>query len=76
MAKVLGPLFSLKATGTLGKTLTFQGRAGTTAVFAHKSPYDPKSIGQLAVREYITLGVYYWRHMGSVYQTIWNQFVG
>ena len=75
MAKVLGPLFSLKAVGTLAKTLVFQGRAGVTAVFAKKNPYDPKSISQLNVREYISLGVSYWHSMGSTYQTQWNNFV-
>jgi hypothetical protein len=66
---------SLKGTGTFAKTLTYQGRAGSTAVFLRKSPYDPKSPGQLAIRQYVTQGVYYWRSMGGAYQTLWNNFV-
>jgi hypothetical protein len=75
MGKVQGPLFSLQATGTIGKTLTFQKRAGTTAVFTPVSPYDPKSISQLKIRSYLTLGVSYWRSMLNTYKTAWNTFV-
>jgi hypothetical protein len=75
MAKVQGPLFSLKATGTLAKTLVFQSRSGSTAVFMPKTPYNPRSGGQCAIREYIRLGVYYWRTMGVTYRTQWNNFV-
>ena len=75
MAKVQGPLFSLKATGTFGKTLTYQGRSGSTAVFLPKSPYDPKSVQQLNIRAYVSLGVNYWRGMGLPYQSQWNNFV-
>lgn len=75
MAKVQGPLFSLRATGTLAGTLVFQGRAGSTAVFPRKSPYDPKSEGQLMIRDYISRGVYYWQHIGATYQAVWNEFI-
>jgi len=75
MAKVQGPLMSLKATGTFGKTLTYQGRAGSTAVFLPKTPYDPKSVAQVAHREYVKRGIYYWHTMGALYQTLWNNFV-
>lgn len=75
MSKVTGPFFSLAAAGTFGKTLTYQGRKGTTAVFLPVTPYDPKSIGQLAIREYITRGVFYWRTMGAPYQELWRKFV-
>ena len=75
MAKVQGPLFSLKATGTFGKTLTYQGRGSNTAVFLPRTPYDPKSISQKAIREYITRGVEYWQNMSIPYHTLWNSFV-
>lgn len=75
MAQVRGPLFSLNAAGTFGGTLTFQGRAGTTAVFLPKSPYDPKSTAQLAHREYIKQGIGYWKGLPAPYRALWNAFV-
>lgn len=75
MAKVQGPLFSLKAAGTFAKTLTFQGRAGTTAVFIPKTPYDTKTVTQLGIRAYIKSGVSYWQGLSPAYQTQWNNFV-
>lgn len=75
MAKTHGPLMSLSAHGTFGKTLTFQRRAGTHAVFLPKSPYDPKSERQLAIRDYIANGVSYWQNLGSAYQALWGGFV-
>lgn len=75
MAKTQGPLFSLSAHGTFGKSLTFQRRAGTHAVFLPKTPYDPKSERQLSIRDYIKAGVDYWHDIGAVYQAEWNSFV-
>ncbi len=65
----------MTARGTLGKTLTFQGRRGSTAVFPRTVPYDPKSPAQLGIREYTRKGVYYWQGLGAVYQALWNAFV-
>lgn len=75
MAKVQGPLLSLSASGTLGRTLTYQGRPSGTAVFLPKTPYDPKSGGQLGIREYISLGINYWHQMSTAYIAAWNAFV-
>jgi hypothetical protein len=75
MAKVKGPLFSLEAHGQFGKTIIYQGSPSGTRVFCHFVPYDPKSAGQLAIREYIRKGVYYWQHMSAPYKAEWNDFV-
>jgi len=75
MAKVQGPLFSLSAKGTVAGTLTYQGRAGTTAVFIPKSPYDPKSNAQLNHREYIKQGVSYWHSLPAPYKAMWEALV-
>ena len=75
MAKVKGPLMSLDARGTFGKTLTFQGRPSGTAVFLPKTPYDPHSLTQLSIREYIRLGVSYWHGLSVDYIADWNNFV-
>lgn len=75
MAKVHGPLFSLKATGTFGRTLTFQTRAGSTAVFLPVSPYDPQTAKQLAIRAYMAQGVSYWQSLSAPYKALWNAFI-
>jgi hypothetical protein len=75
MAKVQGPLFSLRGSGTLGRTITFQGRAGSTCVFRRTVPYDVKSVSQRAIREYIRAGIWYWHNMGAPYRALWNAFV-
>ncbi len=75
MAKVKGPLFSLAAHGQFGRTIIYQGSPSGTRVFPHFSPYDPKSVTQLAIREYVRRGVYYWRSMGVTYQALWNAFI-
>ena len=75
MAKVQGPMLSLKAEGTFGKTITFQGRKGSTAAFLRKVPYDPKNATQQNIRGYMTLAVDYWQKLSPVYQSQWNDFV-
>ena len=75
MAKVQGPMLSLKAEGTFGKTITFQGRKGSTAAFLRKVPYDPKNITQQNIRSYITKAVDYWQKLPAEYVSKWNNFV-
>jgi len=75
MAKLQGPLFSLTAKGTLGKTITYQGRPSGTAAFLRTIPYDQKTVTQRNIREYVSRGVFYWQNLGLPYQTLWNKFV-
>jgi hypothetical protein len=75
MASVQGPLLSLKATGTFGKTITYQGRGSNTAAFVPVTPYDPKSVSQLGIRDYISKGIYYYHKLTPAYITAWNAFV-
>lgn len=75
MAKVTGPLFSLKASGTLGKTLTFQERISTTVVYSRTVPYDTKVAKQMSIRGYVTEAVSNWKKLPPEYITLWNKFV-
>jgi len=75
MAIVKGPLLSLSASGTFGKTLVYQGRKSGTAVFLPKTPYDPKSSAQLGVRQYVSLGIYYWHQLSPANIASWNNYV-
>ena len=75
MAKLTGPILSLKATGTIGGTITYQGRKGTTAAYLKTISYDPKTITQQNIRAYTTKAVDYWHKMPSEYVTAWNNFI-
>jgi hypothetical protein len=75
MAKVKGPLFSLDAHGTLGRTIIYQRSPSGVRVFPHFVPYDPKTAAQLNIRQYIRLGVYYWHSLPAEYVQQWNNFV-
>ena len=50
MAKVTGPLFSMSASGTLGKALVFAGWKGVNYVREHVIPLNPQSANQGDVR--------------------------
>ena len=57
MAKVIGPLMSVSASMTVGKTLVFQaGRGGTNIVRMYKKPANPQTLLQLAQRQKMAAG--------------------
>ena len=57
MAKVIGPLMSVSASMTLGKTLVFQaGRNSTNIVRMYKIPANPRTLLQLAQRQKMAAG--------------------
>ena len=75
MSKVLGPLFSLSASKTLGKTITYQSTKSGHKVYKRTIPYDPKSAGQYAMRVYMGQARKAWRGLSAVYQKAWNDFI-
>jgi len=75
MPKVIGPLFSLGARKTIGRTLTFQRRPSGHAVFIRTTPYDPKSTSQLSHREIVSDAVYHWRQLTDEQKQQWEDFV-
>lgn len=54
MAKLKGPLFSLGASGAIGKTLVFFGWKGLDVVREYVVPSNPKTDAQNTQRGYIT----------------------
>lgn len=56
MAKVDGPLMSMTATGTYGKTLTFSRRKGTNVVRQRVTPANPQTAGQMVARNRLSTG--------------------
>lgn len=56
MSKVLGPLLSLSASKTFGKTLTFANWKGINTVRLKSNPSNPKTEGQQTNRAYLAAG--------------------
>ncbi|MDD5006378.1 MAG: hypothetical protein PHS93_08390 [Candidatus Omnitrophica bacterium] len=75
MPKVTGPLFSLGARKTIGKTLTFQRRPSGHAVFIRFTPYDPKSPYQLSHRDIIADAVSKWQSLTEEQKQEWRDFL-
>ena len=61
-AKVVGPAFSVSATGTVGKTFTYGIIRGIQYVREWFSPYNPKTAKQVNLREAFTIGVKEWQN--------------
>ena len=60
MPKLLGPLFSVKATGALGGSLTYQNTKGQPIVRARTSHPDAQTPAQLSQRWLYALGIGQW----------------
>jgi len=75
MSKVEGPLFSLEASKTFGKTITFQRRPSGHSAFLRTVPYDPHSPGQYAMRVYMGQARSSWTNLSADYKLAWNDFV-
>ena len=72
MPKVKGPLFSVNARKSLGKTLTYQGRPGGTAVYPYKKPKVPLTDRQLRQRDLIKWCVYQWQQLSDGTKAEWE----
>lgn len=57
MAKLKGPLFSLGAAGSIGKTLVYFGWKGIDCVREYLVPTNPKTAAQTAHRAHLTAAV-------------------
>ncbi len=55
MAKTKGPLLSLKAQGSIGGVITFQGGLGTGQVHIKKTPPDKRTAVQITNRAVVSL---------------------
>jgi len=74
MARVKGPLFSLEASGTVAKTITFSQWKGRMYLRKHTLPLNPQSAKQVNVRTAMTLLVTEWQSEIAGDKTIWNDF--
>lgn len=74
MARVKGPLFSLDASGSLAKTVTYSKWKGRNYVRQHVIPQNPQSTSQTNVRVAWDLLVVSWQARIAGDKTVWNAF--
>ena len=72
MPKVTGPLFSLRASGTLNGALTFGTQQGRNIVRQRVTPKDPRSAGQLAQRARVALAATAWSSLDAITRAAWQ----
>lgn len=74
MARVKGPLFSLDASGSVAKTITYSQWKGRNYVRQHVIPYNPSTATQVNVRAAMTLLVAQWQGESTESKDNWNEF--
>lgn len=72
MARVSGPLFSMSASGTVGKTITYGTWKGRPYVREWFKPENPQAAKQVNVRTALTLLVAYWKTLSAAGQAEWE----
>ena len=71
MARAKGPLFSIEATGALGKTVIYQNQNGQAVVKMWAKPKNPKSAAQKQVRLLAKYLSAQWQHLTPEEQSSW-----
>ncbi len=74
MAKVTGPLFSMSASGSVGKAITYGIWKGRPWVRVHFTPENPKTAAQVNVRLAMTLLVAEWQKQHISVKTFWDTY--
>ena len=72
MAKTEGQLFSLKAYGSIGNVLTYQGRKGFRHTHKKALPTNPKTSAQIADRLLFANAVAGWQALTTEQKAVYN----
>jgi len=72
MAKVTGPLFSMSASGTIAKAITFSGWKGRPYVRQRVTPKNPKSNSQVGVRSMFKFLAQEWDGLTAPDKATWE----
>jgi len=72
MAKTEGQLFSLKAMGTIGNVLTYQGRKGFRHTHKKALPTNPRTPAQIADRLLFANAVAEWQELNAAQKKVYN----
>jgi hypothetical protein len=73
MARTTGPLMSMDASGTIGKSITFASWKGRSYVRRRVIPANPMSPGQVATRSMMRFLAQAWKTIATVNQATWQQ---
>jgi len=73
MVKLRGPMFSMAASGTIGKTATFATWKGRAYARQCVVPANPKSVLQVSVRAMMRFLSQAWVSVGSTPQGSWDE---
>lgn len=74
MVKVNGPCFSLEASGSLGKAITFQKGLKSRMVRKCPKPKYTRTPDQILVRNMFALAIIYWHDLTPSQVALWNAF--
>jgi hypothetical protein len=74
MVKTTGPMFSVEASGSLGKAITFQKVGRVKTAKQYKVPIDRKTTAQITVRQWVTRTVQRWHDLIDSQQSLWDQY--
>lgn len=74
MAKVLGPLLSLAASGTLGKTVTYRNTPTRAVALRRVLPMRPPSAAQQGERQKGSWAAASWRALGEYQRLAWGAY--
>ena len=72
MAKLTAPLFSLRASGTIGEALTYAAWKGISYVRTRVIPNNPQSAAQTAVREVFKTLNNIWNNSPQLFRDPWT----
>lgn len=72
MARVIGPLMSLDASGSFAKSMVFAKWKGINYTRRYFAPMNPKTASQGKIRSYFTLAVNSWHREGKEVKDRWN----
>lgn len=77
MPRLTGPLFSLDARQTLGKTIVYSAWKGLNYARLRVVPYNPKSAYQTGIRDTMTFAVLYFTkgtYVSAAQKVWWNTY--
>lgn len=72
MVKLTGPLFSMGASGTIGKTITYAKKGGTAYARQRVVPFNPKSAPQSGFRTMWKFLSQNWAGIDTTQQNTWQ----
>ena len=74
MARLLGPLFSENAHGSLGKRLTFSQRSSGNQARFQRANHDTNSSSQQTQRSFFLLAIAAWNSLADSEKELWNVY--